>query len=285
MKNLLYSSLLISLLFLSCTDNDDNVKNDTDTVVRPDNVELESLPKDTGGLQKANILGNTSAVYGHYIYTPSNYDNSSSSYPLLIFLHGSGQRGNSQENPDELKKVIGTGPPRMIEQNKWSPKYPMIVASPQLTSGNWNADDVHDFIKYIVNNYNINTDRIYMTGYSLGAFGCFNYISTYGANAYAAAIVPIAGGGNNNSGNKYTSIPVWAFHGDSDKTVLKNGSIDMVNAINAANPNTKAKLTLYPGVGHDSDTRTFDGTGMGTESSDYDVFNMSIYEWMFMFEK
>src|SRR5690606_12530958 len=173
----------------------------------------------------------------------------------------------------------------MIEQNKWSPKYPMIVASPQLTSGTWNADDVHSFIEYIISNYPINTDRIYLTGYSLGAFGCFDYISKYGAAAYASAIVPIAGGGNKNSGSQFTTIPVWAFHGEDDNTVSKNGSINMVNAINAANPLVKAKLTLYPGVGHDSDTRTFDGTGMGTENSSYDAFDMSIYEWMFKYRK
>lgn len=282
MKNFIYSILFFGLLLLNCTENE-YIKNDDNNIGIE--YDLDSLPKDTGGLQKANILGNTNAIYGHYIYTPSNYDNNSPAYPLLVFLHGSGQRGNSQTNPEELKKVIGTGPPRMIEQNKWFPKYPMIVASPQLTSGIWNPDDVHNFINYIIKNYNIDTNRIYMTGYSLGAFGCYDYISKFGSAAYAAAIVPIAGSGNKNSGNKYTTIPVWAFHGDSDKIVLKEGSIDMVNAINASNPNTRAKLTLYPEVGHDSDTRTFDGTGMGTESSDYDTFDRSIYEWLFLFEK
>lgn len=280
MKSYLYLTLFISLIWIGCHD-DQNVRNET---VRNDD-DLTSLPVDTGGSQKANPHGSTGAIYGHYIYTPSDYDNNGTTYPLLVFLHGAGQVGNSQTNPDELKKVIGTGPPRMIEQNKWSPIYPMIVASPQLTSGTWNADDVHKFIEYIISNYPINTDRIYLTGYSLGAFGCFDYISQYGATAYASAIVPIAGGGNKNSGSKFTTIPVWAFHGENDNTVSKNGSINMINAINAANPLVRAKLTLYPGVGHDSDTRTFDGTGMGTENNSYDAFNMSIYEWMFKYRK
>jgi predicted peptidase len=280
MKSYFYLTLFISLFLIGCND-DQNIQKET---VQNDD-DLTSLPIDTGGSQKTNLHGSTNAIYGHYIYTPSNYDNHGTNYPLLVFLHGAGQVGNSQTNPDELKKVIGTGPPRMIEQNKWSPKYPMIVASPQLTSGTWNADDVHTFIEYIISNYPINTDRIYLTGYSLGAFGCFDYISKYGAAAYASAIVPIAGGGNKNSGSQFTTIPVWTFHGENDNTVSKNGSINMVNAINAANPLVKAKLTLYPGVGHDSDTRTFDGTGMGTENSSYDAFDMSIYEWMFKYRK
>jgi predicted peptidase len=280
MKNLVYLSLFFSLLFLNCNDNGSDLEDET-----TDQNDLESLPVDTGGVQKANILGSTDAIYGHYIYTPSDYNDNSPNYPLLIFLHGSGQIGNSQTNPDVLTNLIYTGPPSMIAQKTWSPTYPMIVASPQLTSGSWNADNVHTFIKYIIDNYNINTDRIYLTGYSLGAYGCYSYISKYGADSYAKAIVPIAGGGDTSSGSQYTSVAVWAFHGDSDTSVSTSRSIDMVSAINAANPSTKAKVTIYPGVGHDSDTRTFDGTGMGTESSNYDAFNMSIYDWMFLFEK
>ncbi|CAH8282599.1 dienelactone hydrolase family protein [Mariniflexile fucanivorans] len=277
MKNLVYLSLFFSLLFLNCSeDKDDNIVNQND---------LENLPVDTGGEQTANVLGSTNAIYGHYIYTPSDYNSNSPDYPLLIFLHGSGQVGNSQNNADVLKNVFYTGLPSLIEQKKWSPKYPMIVASPQLTSGSWNADDVHNFIKYIIDNYNINTNRIYLTGYSLGAYGCFTYISKYGADSYATAIVPIAGGGDTGSGSQYTSVAVWAFHGDSDTSVPTSRSLDMVSAINAANPSTKAKVTIYPGVAHNSDTRTFDGTGMGTESSDYDAFNMSIFDWMLLHEK
>ncbi|MBP0903113.1 dienelactone hydrolase family protein [Mariniflexile gromovii] len=278
MRNFIYLSLLCGLFFLSCSnDQDDNI------IINQN--DLESLPIDTGGVQTAKVIGSTNAIYGHYIYTPSDYNNASPNYPLLVFLHGSGQVGNSQTNPDVLTNLIYTGPPSMIEQKKWSPTYPMIVASPQLTSGSWNADDVHSFINYLISTYNINTDRIYLTGYSLGAYGCYSYISKYGADSYARAIVPIAGGGDVNSGNKYTTTAVWAFHGGSDNAVPTSRSIDMVSAINASNPNTKAKVTIYPGVGHDSDTRTFDGTGMNSESIDYDAFNMDIYDWMFLYKK
>jgi hypothetical protein len=58
-----------------------------------------------------------------------------------------------------------------------------------------------------------------------------------------------------------------------------------VEAINALNPPEKAKLTIYPGVGHDSWSMTYDGTGMRTESSDYDDFSPSIYAWMFKYQK
>lgn len=259
--------------------------NTSTTFSQDDHTDLESLPKDSGGIHKANALGVTDAVYGHYIYTPSGYSKDSSKYPLLVFLHGSGERGNSKKSPDKLKKVIIHGPPKLIENKTWSPKYPMIVASPQLPSGNWKPEDIHDFITYLISNYHINTKRIYVTGLSLGGYGSFNYISKYSLSSYAAAIVPVAGGGDVNSGDKFTKVPVWAFHGDSDKVVPQKQSIDMITAINQANPNTKAKLTIYPDIGHDSWTKTYNAKGMGSESKSHDAFDMNIYDWMFMFKK
>ncbi|GAA3602923.1 dienelactone hydrolase family protein [Flavivirga amylovorans] len=277
MKTLLNLLIISPFLFLSC--------NNDDTIPEENQNDLESLPKDLGGAHKAYTLDNTNAKFGHYIYTPSDYNSDSFEYPLLIFLHGSGERGNSETNPDILNKVLVNGPPKLIAKNEWSPKYPMLVASPQLPSGNWNPEDIHDFIAYLIANYKVNTKRIYLTGLSLGGFGSFNYISRYGSEAYTAAIVPIAGGGSKNSGDKFTTIPVWAFHGDNDNVVSHNKSIDMVNAINTANPNTPAKLTIYPGVKHNSWARTYNGSGMGDESNTYDAFNTTIYDWMFMFEK
>lgn len=277
MKTFTYLIILLPFLFLSCSGDDINYNEKQN--------DLDVLPEDIGGMQKANILGATNAVFGHYIYTPSDYSNNSPNYPLLVFLHGSGERGNSETNANILKKVLVNGPPKLIEKGEWTLKYPMIVASPQLHSGNWNPDDIHSFIAYLINNYNINTNRIYVTGLSLGAFGCFSYISSYGTDSYAAAIVPIAGGGNINSGSMYTKTPVWAFHGDNDNVVSHNQSINMINAINETNPETSAKLTIYPEVSHNSWSRTYDSTGMGTESSNYDAFNMSIYDWLFLYKK
>ncbi len=277
MRLLLKTIAILSILFLSCNSDDSTSEENLN--------DLEALPKDLGGIQKANTLGATNANFGHYIYTPSEYDDHSSEYPLLVFLHGSGERGNSETDPDILKKVLVNGPPKLIEKKEWSPKYPMIVASPQLPSGNWNAEDIHNFITYLIANYNINTKRIYLTGLSLGAFGSFNYISSYGSDAYPAAIIPIAGGGNKNSGDKFITIPVWAFHGDNDNVVSHDNSINMIDAINKEKPNMPAKLTIYPNVGHNSWSRTYNNSGMGDESNDYDAFDINIYDWLFLFEK
>ena len=83
----------------------------------------------------------------------------------------------------------------------------------------------------------------------------------------------------------FLNIPLWAFHGESDDTVPVSGSSNMIDAINTLKPSIKAKLTLYPGVGHNSWSRTYDGSGMGTENADFDPFSISIYDWMFEYQK
>lgn len=266
--------LIVLLLLTSCKETMENMAlND-----------LQVLPKDTGGIQKSETL-NTNNTYGHYYYLPGGYTSDGPAYPLIVFLHGSGEKGNSQNNMEDLAKVVRTGLPRLIKDKKWEPAFPAIVVSPQCHDNWWNPDKIHDFIAYIIKQYNINETRIYLTGLSMGGFGTFSYIEKYGDAGYVAAIVPICGGGNPQKAEAYANIPVWAFHGDADKTVLVDKSIEMVEAINKEKPKHKAKLTIYPGVAHDSWTMTYDASGMGKESLAYDPFNEDIYSWMFKYSK
>jgi len=207
-------------------------------------------------------------------------------YPLLVFLHGSGEKGNSATDPAQLARVLKNGPPKLIQNRLWNPDYPMLVASPQAVSG-WNASEIHNFIEYLMENYRINPERIYLSGLSMGGYGTFNYLTTYGNEGYVAAAVPICGSGNPSKVEKCSQIPIWAFHGEEDTTVRPSGSIDFVTAFNNQDPAPRyaAKLTLYPGVTHNSWSRTYDGSGMGQESPDYDAFHISIYSWMFQYKK
>ena len=158
----------------------------------------------------------------------------------------------------------------------------MLVFSPQ-TSDNWNPHDLKEYIEYIIKNYKVNVQRIYLTGLSLGGYGTFSYIGTHGKASYISACIPICGGGNTRLAGNFKSIPTWVFHGDADNAVPVDNSINMVKAINDSLPYIPAKLTIYPGVGHDSWTKTYNGEGMGTESDEYDPFNQSIYDWMFQY--
>lgn len=277
MKNLIKYIGIVALTgsFTSCSKNES----------APDYKELQNLPKDTGGIHSAVVYNSTVNPYGYYIYTPSGYEKNDAVYPLLVFLHGSGEKGNSTTDASVLKKVLANGPPKLINAKKWAPKYPMIVVSPQCHDSGWNPAKIHKLIAMIVQNYRINTGRIYLTGLSMGGYGTYSYVEAYADTGYVAAVVPVCGGGNTSKAKSYKNVPLWAFHGDADLTVLVSQSINMVNAINALSPAVKAKLTIYPGVAHDSWTRTYDGSGMGTGKAEYDPFNLSIYDWMFTFRK
>ncbi|MDC7224576.1 MAG: dienelactone hydrolase family protein [Spirochaetales bacterium] len=247
---------------------------------------LSKIPDDTGGEHRAVQAGTTESPYGYYIYLPGGYEGWDGNYPLLLFLHGSGEKGDSSEDITLLDSVLKNGPPALIESNEWSPLYPMIVASPQ-SSVWWNAATIQEYIDYLRVNYQIDPGRIYLSGLSMGGYGTFSYLTTYGNGGDVAAAVPICGGGNVSQVSQCSQIPIWAFHGESDTTVDPSKSIDFVEAYNeqTPEPDIPALITLYPGVGHNSWSRTYSGSGMGTESENYDSFDTSIYSWMLQYSK
>lgn len=278
--------IVLFLLFsLSCC-NKPQSQNSSNSVPPPvSNADLTILPKDVGGTHKPVYL-TSNIPFGYYIYTPSGYDNNQASYPLLVCLHGGGERGNSMTNPDELKRVLYHGPPLLITQKTWAPRYPMIVASPQC-SQYFDPALLNDFIKDLISRYRINTHRIYLTGLSMGGGGTFNYLATYSTKGYVAAAVPMSGSFEGNvSATTYSNIsklPVWAFCGEADGALAD--LLTTINSINQYKPSLKPKLTVYPGLGHDVWEITYTGSGMGKESKSYDAFNMSIYDWMFGYSK
>ncbi len=251
-----------------------------------DTSDLYYLPKDTGGTHQAHPLGTTAAGFGYYIYKPGGYADDGPEYPLLLFLHGWGERGDSSKDEGVLNNVLKYGPPRLIRAGQWEPKYPFVVVSPQLIPEFWAPHQIHNFIDYIVENYQINTDRIYLTGLSLGGGGCWFYAGAIEEH-YAAAIVPISSSGQMDLVDHLRDVPIWAFHGDEDELVdpYENfGSVQMVESINRTDPPIRAKVTVYPNIGHNAWTITYNGLGMNTPYW-YDSYNMNIYEWMLQFKK
>ncbi len=106
--------------------------------------------------------------------------------------------------------------------------------------------------------YNVDTTRLYLTGLSQGGYGTWA-IGARHPDLFAA-IAPICGGGNTSDAAAYKNLPVWAFHGDADPVVPPKNSQEMVDAVKAAGGD--AKLTLYPGVGHDSWDKAYREAGL-----------------------
>ncbi|WP_397570030.1 dienelactone hydrolase family protein [Schlesneria sp. T3-172] len=190
----------------------------------------------------------------YLIYLPKDYDQQKS-WPLLVFLHGSGERGN------DLEKVKVHGPPKLIDQGK---DFPCIVVSPQCPSERgWEPIELTALIDELERKYNIDPDRIYLTGLSMGGLGVWE-LANYIPNRIAA-IAPICGIGEPFWTKKYTHVPVWAFVGAKDdaSTVARTqGMVDEITK-NGGSP----KLTIYPEAGHDAWTQTYN--------------NPEFYDWLF----
>jgi len=171
---------------------------------------------------------------------------SAGDWPLVLFLHGAGERG------DNLELVKTHGPPKLVANGK---SFPFVLASPQCPRGNrWKSFELIALIDKLCREHKIDPDRIYVTGLSMGGFGTWELAADYPDRL--AAIAPICGGGEPFWAGPIRNIPCWAFHGDKDQVVPPGRTEAMVKAIQAAGGNPK--LTLYPEAGHDSWTETCD---------------------------
>ena len=137
-------------------------------------------------------------------------------------------------------------------------------------------DEVHDFIEYAVDHYNVDPSRVYVTGLSCGAFGAWEYLAKYGDEQVAAA-VPIAGEGRpawDTAGCDLGTVAIWAFHGEFDDVVDPQGSIVPITNLRdcAGVPDERAKLTIYPDLFHDGWDQAYSGS-LGDD----------IYTWMLSF--
>lgn len=190
---------------------------------------------------------------GYLLYLPKDYEKQAS-WPLMLFLHGAGERG------DNLEIVKKHGPPKLIAAGK---DFPFIVVSPQCPKGKWwEPIELVALLDEIGGKYKVDPNRIYVTGLSMGGFGSWR-LAAY-APERLAAIAPICGGGETYWTKEFVHLPVWAFHGAKDTGVPLERSQAMVDALkkNGGDP----KLTVYPEAGHDSWTATYD--------------NPEFYEWL-----
>ena len=179
-------------------------------------------------------------------YVPDGYGSDrSQNWPLLLFLHGVGERGS------DLELVKINGPPKLIEAGK---KFPFVVISPQCPQETWWVPPALEaFIDSIQRRYRIDSARIYVTGLSMGGFATWELAERH-PERYAA-VIPICGGGDTSRAGHLRNLPVWAFHGAKDDVVPLSGSKDMIDAIKAAGGNPR--FTIYPQAGHDSWTETY----------------------------
>ncbi|MBX2963560.1 MAG: tandem-95 repeat protein [Cyclobacteriaceae bacterium] len=215
----------------------------------------------------------TASTIHFYEYLPPDYNSNTNNYPVVFFMHGLGERGNTAA---DLPLVHKHGPPKFVKNNT---QFPFILISPQLKTnfGDWPPWYIDEVVEYCRTYLRIDPKRMYFTGMSLGGGGAWYYAQTYPNKV--AALAPVCGSRNLTSKAcdlVNSNIPVWAFHGSNDTTVPQSRTINMINAMNACNPapNPAPILTIYPGVGHNAWDKAY--------RPDHVEHNPNVYEWMMM---
>ncbi len=191
----------------------------------------------------------------YLLFLPDGYKKTGpNKWPLMLFLHGAGERGTN------VDKVAVHGPPKIVKTKK---DFPFVLVSPQCPLDRvWRDDELLALIDGMIAKHNIDTNRIYLTGLSMGGYGSWSLGTKYPERF--AAIAPICGGGEpiavmlSGRQRKATlnSLGVWAFHGAKDPLVLLEESQRMTNALMRAGCKD-VKLTVYPDAGHDSWTQAY----------------------------
>lgn len=187
-------------------------------------------------------------------------------YPLVLFFHGAGERGD--DNTAQLKHGI-----KAILDGAAKLNQPVFLIAPQCPNGRyWSPLDLktgrltesgksNPLLEAVLaladetaKKQPVDGKRFYVTGISMGGYATWDVLSRIPEKI--AAAIPICGGGDAPSAPRFKSVPIWAFHGEADPVVPVSATREMTSALEQAGG--KPKVTIYPGVQHDSWTQTYD---------------------------
>ena len=207
---------------------------------------------------------------------PLNY-NPAISYPIVLFLHGAGERGTDNNGP--LNSSQGCQLWAKTENQNNNPCFvlvPQCASNKQWVNTPWSQDNyiqnnlpisdqlsmALDIMNNLIQKYPINQSKIYITGLSMGGFGTWDAITRF-PSLFSAAI-PICGAGDPTKAALIGSLPLRVFHSADDSTVPVGGSRKMVNAINNLGPNNRPTnwYTEYTNQGHQSWNMAYATSGL-----------------------
>jgi len=227
------------------------------------------------------------ALVGYLAYVPeAYYKDPSAKFPVLLMLHGMGEKLWNPQNISQLNLVRKYGPAMLIDKGQ---EFPFIVITPQCPFPGW--DDVstdgykttsmqpgkfvNEIYDYIEANYRIDKSREYLTGISMGGGSVWSYLQE--PNNRVAAAIPIAGWGDFAKASVVASqnTPIWNFQGGNDGGANMQS---LINTVNSFKPSVLAKCTVYPGVGHNAWDITYNNSGPGIAPD-------NIYDWLMRYTK
>lgn len=210
----------------------------------------------TSKMEAKQFVSDAGDTLNYRIHVPEAPD-STGSFPVVLFLHGAGERGSDN------KAQLTWGVWRFVEDSVQQ-EHPHIVIAPQAPEEQyWGKLDWRESIEMtpkpakplelalqllesLQEDYEIDSNRLYITGLSMGGFGTWDAISRH-PDLFAAA-APVCGGGDTRQAHKLANLPIWNFHGALDDVVPPRLSRDMIAAIRYAGG--KPGYSEYPDVGH-----------------------------------
>lgn len=182
----------------------------------------------------------------YVVQIPEGYAEDDSRWPLILFLHGAGQRGT---DPARLREEAA--PPVIAAEMAG---FPFVVVSPLCPEDDWwEPFDIVALLDEVLERYRIDPSRVYLTGLSMGGYGAWETAMRYPDRF--AAIAPVCGGGRPLLAARIRHIPAWVFHGAKDPVVPLSESERMVEALRRLGGSVR--FTVYPDAEHDSWTATY----------------------------
>lgn len=197
------------------------------------------------GTQTAQSFAGPAGAMSYWLWLPKEAP--AEGAPLLVFLHGSGERG------DDLAVLKKHGPPKLVETMPALQSF--IVVSPQCPKEKWwDVEMVKALTEAVAEKFKADRTRLYLTGLSMGGYATWGTTTKY-PDLYAAA-VPICGGGDPAQAARLKDLPIRVFHGAKDEAVPLARSQEMVDALKAAGAKD-VEFKIYPDLAHDSWTPTY----------------------------
>lgn len=237
---------------------------------------IATAPAQTQTVESFRKVVSREVGYRYLLHLPPGYAaEPGRTWPLIVFLHGSGERGAdpwlvAKHGPPKLIRTPAAEGPAAEAAKLLANGF--IVVSPQCPAGEWWDDEtVLALTDDIATRHRVDPARIHLTGLSMGGFGTWSIAVNHPKRF--ATVVPICGGGNpvavrrmaRNRAADLKELNVWAFHGAKDPTVALGESESMVAALKQAGV-PRVQFTVYPEAKHDSWTETYD--------------NPALYDWL-----
>lgn len=188
----------------------------------------------------AAMTNKVSNGYDFWLYAPQAYfDQPNEKFPVVIYLHGARLCGRGLRSFHKYLTLDAIAKGRDIET---------MVIAPQNPGGGWKPERLNNVLEWVVNNYNVDTTRIYVVGMSLGGYGAMDFVGTYPHKI--AAAMALCGGCTLSDVQGLGTLPFWIIHGTADRAVTVGQSKKVVNALKEQGNDKLLRYDWLPGANH-----------------------------------